>query len=172
MPAELSELQAGQVAAALRRVSCGVIVTDGLRLLLGHASRSPRWDIPKGLAEPGEPLVTAAVRELREETGLNAEPEALHPLGTHLYLRDKDLALFAWRPRGLPDPAQLRCASLVALPGGKTMPELDRFALFAFDAACAAVGRNLARVLAEVWPGVVALGGRNPPRAQERDRPS
>ena len=53
-----------------KRISCGVIVTDGNRLLLGHATRSPRWDIPKGLAEPGESLAAAAVRELAEETGL------------------------------------------------------------------------------------------------------
>jgi predicted NUDIX family NTP pyrophosphohydrolase len=129
-----------------------VIVTDGARLLLGHASRSQRWDIPKGLAEPGEPLLEAAVREMLEETGLQADPHALQPLGTHAYLRDKDLALFAWRPNGLPDPARLRCSSLVGLPGGKTMPELDRFGLFRFDAALVVVGRNLARVLSEVWP--------------------
>jgi 8-oxo-dGTP pyrophosphatase MutT (NUDIX family) len=54
--------------------SCGVIVTDGRRLLLGHATNSPRWDIPKGIAEPGESFVAAAVRELEEETGLRVEP--------------------------------------------------------------------------------------------------
>jgi 8-oxo-dGTP pyrophosphatase MutT (NUDIX family) len=133
-------------------MSCGVIVTDGVRVLLGHASRSPRWDIPKGLANPGEPLVTAALRELLEETGLQADPDALRPLGTHIYLRDKDLALFAWTPHVLPDPADLQCLSFVELPGGRSMPELDRFGLFAFDAAVAVVGRNLARVLAAVWP--------------------
>jgi putative (di)nucleoside polyphosphate hydrolase len=62
-------------------MSCGVLVTDGVRVLLGHASRSPRWDIPKGLANPGEPLVTAALRELFEETGLQATPDALRSWG-------------------------------------------------------------------------------------------
>ncbi len=136
----------------VRPVSSGVIVTDGVRLLLGHASRSARWDIPKGLAEPGEPFLAAAIREMREETGLQPQPDALLPLGTHAYLRNKDLALFGWRLDVLPDPARLRCSSMVQLPGGGTMPELDRFGLFALDAALACVGRNLARVLSEVWP--------------------
>ena len=85
-----------------KRVSCGVIVTDGNRLLLGHATRSPRWDIPKGLAEPGESLAAAAVRELAEETGLAVAEAELRPLGVHAYLRDKDLALFVWMPAQLP----------------------------------------------------------------------
>ena len=143
-----------RVPAREKAVSCGVIVTDGARILLGHASRSPRWDLPKGMAEPGESLVAAARRELREETGLDTPEAALRPLGTHAYLRQKDLALFAWRPDGLPDPAGLQCTSLARLAGGGTMPEFDRFGLFTMEAALGAVGRNLARVLQEVWPAL------------------
>lgn len=135
-----------------KRISCGVIVSDRVRLLLGHASRSPRWDIPKGIAEPGETLLRAAVRELREETGLQADPSALRPLGTHAYLPGKQLALFLWLPPLMPDPAGLRCSSLVQLPGRPAVPELDRFGVFEFEAGRRLVGRNLARVLAAVWP--------------------
>lgn len=127
--------------------SCGVIVTDGRRLLLGHAARSPRWDIPKGIAEPGENHATAAARELDEETGLLVVPAELRPLGVHTYLPGKDLALFIWTPAALPDPATLVCRSMVRLPGGGTMPELDRFGMFGWDEALAKVGKNLARVL-------------------------
>src|SRR4051794_23299135 len=113
-----------------KRTSCGVVVTDGNLILLGHATRSPRWDIPKGLAEPGETFVIAAVRELFEETGL-AVPEAeLRPFGVHAYLRDKDLALFVWTPATLPAPATLSCSSTFALPNGAVVPEFDRFGLF------------------------------------------
>jgi 8-oxo-dGTP pyrophosphatase MutT (NUDIX family) len=133
-----------------RQTSCGVIVTDGERVLLGHATRSPRWDIPKGVAEPGETLPAAAARELLEETGLTIAPEELTDLGVHLYLRGKDLALFMWKPVQLPDPQHLTCTSRFALPNGTLLPEFDRFGLFAWEDALSRVGKNLARVLASV----------------------
>ena len=138
-------------ASTKLRLSCGVLVTDGDRLLLGHATRSPRWDIPKGLAEPGEPSSSAAARELAEETGLIVAPGALVDLGRHRYLPGKDLALFAWRPAAMPDPAALVCRSTFTV-SGSVLPEFDRFGLFAWDDALARVGKNLARVLAEVRP--------------------
>ena len=136
-----------------RRTSCGVIVSDGQRVLLGHATRSPRWDIPKGLAEPGEVLVAAAARELFEETGLRVTEAELEGLGVHVYLRDKDLALFRWRPATMPVPGQLRCRSTFALPGGTLLPEFDRFGVFTWDDALTKVGKNLARILARVRVG-------------------
>ncbi len=131
----------------MKRVSCGVLVVFGQRILLGHATRSPRWDIPKGLAEPGEELAAAAARELSEETGLDVAPDALVPLGVHTYLRDKGLALFLWRPAEMPAPETLVCRSTFALPSGALVPELDRFGLFTWDEAIGKVGKNLARVL-------------------------
>jgi 8-oxo-dGTP pyrophosphatase MutT (NUDIX family) len=134
-----------------KAVSCGVIVTDGERLLLGHATRSPRWDIPKGMADPGESHVAAARRELMEETGLDAPASELCPLGLHPYLRDKDLALFAWVPGQMPDPAVLACTSLFDWKGSGTMlPEFDRFDLVTPEIALERVGKNLARLLAGI----------------------
>jgi 8-oxo-dGTP pyrophosphatase MutT (NUDIX family) len=137
-----------------------VIVTDGRLLLLGHATASPRWDIPKGIAEPGESLVAAAVREVFEETGLQVTESALHDLGVHAYLRDKDLALFCWRPATMPalDTLDtLACSSMFALPSGTLVPEFDRFGLFTWDEALDKVGKNLARVLSNVRTSVVTL---------------
>lgn len=53
-------------------MSAGIIVVhetrDGARILLLRAYRN--WDFPKGLVEPGEGPLAAAVRETKEETGI------------------------------------------------------------------------------------------------------
>ena len=134
----------------VKTISCGVIVTDGERLLLGHASRSPRWDIPKGGSQPDESLAETAARELKEETGLAMPPSALTPLGVKEYLRNKDLALFAWVLPVLPDPQTLVCSEFFELPGGARLPEFDKFGLFTIEEAMSLVGKNLARLLSEI----------------------
>ena len=56
----------------LRRLSAGVVVVHlaapAVRYLLLRAYRN--WDFPKGLVEPGELPLDAALREVREETTL------------------------------------------------------------------------------------------------------
>lgn len=61
----------------------GVVVNGrGERLMI---RRNGRWDLPKGHVEPGESTEVCAVREIREETG--AEAEVAAPLCTtwHAY---------------------------------------------------------------------------------------
>jgi len=54
--------------------AAGVVVVrgtaDDLRVLLLRAYRN--WDLPKGRLEAGETPLEAAIREVREETGLSA----------------------------------------------------------------------------------------------------
>ncbi len=114
----------------MMKTTCGVIVTDGDRVLLGHATRSPRWDIPKWIAEDGEDFKAAAAREPREETGLDVSPATLLPRGRHRYMPGKDLALFELSLAPLPDPDTLRCTSGFVV-GRSMVPEFDRFGLFA-----------------------------------------
>ncbi len=135
--------------------TCGVLVCDGARLLLGQPPRFPLWDIPKGMAEPGEAFADAALRELSEETGLQPPPGALVDLGAHDYRREKRLALFAWpRPAGaMPDPATLRCRSFFRRPDGTRLPEFARFAVLPWEEALGRLGGNMARVLRAVRAG-------------------
>ena len=126
-------------------LTCGVLVTDGRHLLIGHATRSSRWDIPKGLAEAGESPVVAARRELLEETGLTA-PQTLEWLGRFAYLPRKDVALFVWRPSAMPDVASLVCRSTF-LVAGKLLPEFDRFACATWEEALPRLGKSMRAML-------------------------
>src|ERR1700733_11850636 len=62
-----------QPVAANKRLSAGVVIVSTvqrkLKFLLLRAYRN--WDFPKGLVEPGEEPIAAAVREVREETTLD-----------------------------------------------------------------------------------------------------
>jgi len=48
-----------------------------------HAARAylryNDWTLPKGKLEPGEPSLAAAVREVREETGIDGVPQVRLP---------------------------------------------------------------------------------------------
>jgi 8-oxo-dGTP diphosphatase len=55
-----------------RRVEAagGVLVSEDGRVLLVHRPRYDDWTLPKGKLDPGETFGQAALREVREETGL------------------------------------------------------------------------------------------------------
>jgi len=55
-------------------VAASAVVTDGAgRVLLLRRSDSGNWALPGGTLELGESIVECAVREVREETGLEVE---------------------------------------------------------------------------------------------------
>lgn len=62
-----------------KTVAC-VVVDIGGKILLMRRKRpsdAGRWLLPGGYVNRGEPVKRAAVREIREETGLSVEPDAL-----------------------------------------------------------------------------------------------
>ncbi|MBW5480802.1 methyltransferase, FxLD system [Streptomyces bambusae] len=59
-----------------------VVTNDRGQVLLGWNPSRGMWELPAGKVEPGEAFEATAVRELAEEAGLHARPEAVLLLGT------------------------------------------------------------------------------------------
>lgn len=113
------------------QLSCGLLVINECdALLVGHSTGSLHWDLPKGLIEAGEDPLTCALREAREEFGLDFSPERLIDLGRHAYYRGKDLHLFAVRTSSVETrPDHCHCTSYFAhYTTGRRVPEVDDFA--------------------------------------------
>ncbi|MHB8532316.1 MAG: NUDIX hydrolase [Solirubrobacteraceae bacterium] len=72
----------------------GVVVRDGRVAVIVPTRRAANGSrvlaLPKGHVDPGETPVQAALREVREETGVIGEPEAVAELGETRYWYRRD----------------------------------------------------------------------------------
>jgi putative (di)nucleoside polyphosphate hydrolase len=130
-------------------VSCGtLIVNPAGQLLLCHVTGTAKWDIPKGMQDPGESTLAAAMRELREEAGIaRFGAERFTDLGAFDYRPDKRLHLYRVHSEAeLADLGQLACTSFFPHPvTGVATPEADGYRW--------AARRELARLC---WPRMAA----------------
>lgn len=111
------------------KLSVGVIITDGVSVLLGHATNKTWWDIPKGEMESGEGTFETALRELKEETGvvIKYPLHQLEYLGITAYIPNKkNICLYRYLTTELPDTNMMKCTSTFDY-NGVAMPELDEF---------------------------------------------
>ncbi len=113
-----------------RPISCGTLVVNPCgELLLCHVTNTDHWDIPKGLMDPGETPLAAAMREMQEEAGLAFDVELFEDLGCFDYRPDKRLHLFRVRsPDDFDSLAALVCTSFFPHhKTGEATPEVDGF---------------------------------------------
>lgn len=133
-----------------KSLSAGVIVYDGKKFVIGHATGGKHWDIPKGKIEPNEVAIAAAIRELEEETGLKANYRDLIHLGIFPYKRDKDLTLYLWKVDSLPMVKDLKCTSTFTNKKGKDLPEFNKFAHATFANVSKKTVESMTKVLTDV----------------------
>lgn len=126
------------------------VVRRGNQLLLAQRSKGSykgRWGFPGGHLERGETVIAAALRELREETGVEAEPRGIltaldeigrdagHIVQWHYVL----VAVLAdWRSGeavAADDAAGVRWATLDEIAGGSVdvLVNVERVARLAFS---------------------------------------
>jgi 8-oxo-dGTP pyrophosphatase MutT (NUDIX family) len=89
-----SELLLDKLKARLPLVIAagGFVVNDKKEVLF--IFRNGKWDLPKGKLDKGEPIPDAALREVKEETGVKKlKLKSLHQITYHLFKRNDVLKL-------------------------------------------------------------------------------
>ena len=139
----------------MKTLSCGVLLLAASHeILLCHVTGAWHWDIPKGQAEAGETPLASALRETREECGLDLADRPFLDLGRMPYRPRKDLHLFATLSERF-DAGLCHCDSHYVDHWGRDRPEMDDFEWTAFER----VHRRCARHMAEVLGSRLSLPG-------------
>lgn len=116
--------------------TCGVFIVFERQLLICHATGGSwqRWTLPKGMRDPGEERLQAALREVHEEAGIDlaALKAPLTYVGEAEYT-DKRKTLFAWSTvLTETPPPPLVCTTYLEDSG---LPEIDGYAWVGYDEA-------------------------------------
>jgi len=93
--------------APVDRAAGGVVVHQGC-ILVVHRPRYDDWSLPKGHVDPGESWAEAAIREVREETGVDARIVG-EPISISYVLEDGTPKVVVFHPMvPVAEPFELR----------------------------------------------------------------
>ena len=129
------------------KLSAGIIITDGVNILLGHSTGNDFWDLPKGLSGKNESVLDTAIRETKEEFGLDYSSSPLIDCGEHGYTRNKRLHLFKVIVDEMPDVSFCECTSFFISISGRELPEIDGFGVFTITDGLNYVNKSMKRVI-------------------------
>jgi 8-oxo-dGTP pyrophosphatase MutT (NUDIX family) len=101
--------------------------------LAGHPTGKPKYvfDSIKGMIEPNEIPIEAAIRECGEECGISVDKTELKDLGHRPYTKHKDLHFFYVEKEV--DLHSLKCESYFQTDDGKVLPEMNGYTLLPAD---------------------------------------
>lgn len=135
----------------MKTVSAGVLIINEFNeVFLAHPTHNKNWNLPKGLIEKGELPIQAAVRETKEEIGIQFSPSQLIDTGRKSYLPNKDLHLFVVKIKKEDlDPNDCNCESTFELYG-KSFPEMDGFMWVPFHKTPQYCSSSLMGILYEI----------------------
>ena len=129
-----------------KSLSCGVIlINEQNEILMIHATGQSFWDIPKGTKSLEETECEAAIRELKEETGIELCPSDLIDMSWYQYNGYKDLWLFIAKMPDV-DMNKLSCSSYFEKDGYQH-PEADQFQMIALEDAPFKACKSMSRLL-------------------------
>ena len=131
----------------MKKVSAGVVITNGREVL---GVKSYKWDLPKGEIEKGEKPIEAAVRECYEETGLKLNQKDLTELGFFDYTKNKDLWLYLYVPKELPDTSNMKCTTYFEDDEGNKTLEVEGYRYINFRHIERFYYRSICKVLRKV----------------------
>lgn len=118
------------------KVSCGVIIYQNKKILMCRVTGQGFWDLPKGCKEIGESAISAAIRELYEETSIVINSNLLKDLGEIDYNSHKRLHLFIYTGTEAFEASSLSCLStFIDKKTGEEKLEVDQFEFVDFEEA-------------------------------------
>ena len=119
-----------------KMITCAVVIINKAGDILGcHGygkAENTGYDFPKGCADVGETDIEAALRELKEETGLVLQQDQLIDCGVYKHNKEKYIHIFMHKTENMPCIENLVCTSYFEFKG-QSFPEINGFKIISKD---------------------------------------